>query len=74
MTNGIAIAERPPTGLLDWVASTDHKVTAMRTAAAALIFFLASGLLALVMRSELAQPGLQVVSEGTYNELFTARG
>ena len=72
--NGVAVAERAPSGLLEWVAGADHKVTAVRTAAAALIFFLISGLLALVMRTELAQPGLQVVSEGTYNELFTMHG
>jgi cytochrome c oxidase subunit I len=67
-------AEALPSGPLSWVASADHKVTALRIASVALIFFIASGLLALVMRTELAQPGLQVVSEGTYNELFTMHG
>ncbi|MFL5515125.1 MAG: cbb3-type cytochrome c oxidase subunit I, partial [Gemmatimonadales bacterium] len=72
--NGVAAAERAPSGPLTWVASADHKVTALRTAGVALTFFVASGVLALVMRTELAQPGLQVVSEGTYNELFTMHG
>src|SRR5215207_328348 len=72
--NGVATVERAPSGPLTWVAGADHKVTALRTAVVALIFFIASGLLALLMRTELAQPGLQVVSEGTYNELFTMHG
>jgi cytochrome c oxidase subunit 1 len=72
--NGVAAAERAPSGPLTWVAGADHKVTALRTAGAALIFFVLSGVIALVMRTELAQPGLQVVSEGTYNELFTLHG
>jgi cytochrome c oxidase subunit I len=71
---GAIAAERAPSGPLTWVAAADHKATAIRTAIAALIFFLLSGALALVMRTELAQPGLQVVSEGTYNELFTLHG
>jgi cytochrome c oxidase subunit 1 len=71
---GAIAAERAPSGPLTWVAAADHKATAIRTAIAALIFFLLSGALALLMRTELAQPGLQVVSEGTYNELFTLHG
>jgi cytochrome c oxidase subunit 1 len=67
-------AEVIPSGPLGLVASADHKATAVRIAAVGLIFFIASGLLALLMRTELAQPGLQVVSEGTYNELFTMHG
>ena len=56
------------------VASTDHKRVAVRIAVTAAMFFAAGGALALVMRAELAQPGLQVVSTGTYNALFTMHG
>jgi cytochrome c oxidase subunit 1 len=63
-----------PPGPLERLASTDHKRIATRLGAAALVFFLAAGVLALVMRLELAQPGLQVVSTETYNELFTIHG
>src|SRR5438093_1007258 len=58
-------------GPAEWLLATDHKRTALRIAAAALVFFVASGALALLMRSELAQPGLQIVSTDTYNQLFT---
>ncbi|TMC62543.1 MAG: cytochrome ubiquinol oxidase subunit I, partial [Chloroflexi bacterium] len=37
-------------------------------------FFLVGGVLALVMRAELAAPGLQVVSEEAYAQLFTMHG
>ena len=45
-----------------------------RSALASLFFFGLSGLLALLMRAELAQPGLQFVSDHTYDELFTMHG
>jgi len=57
-----------------WLAATDHKKTAAKVGVASLFFFLLSGLLALTMRAELAQPGLQFVSDHTYDELFTMHG
>jgi cytochrome c oxidase subunit I len=57
-----------------WLAATDHKKTAAKIAVASLFFFGLSGLLALTMRAELAQPGLQFVSDHTYDELFTMHG
>jgi cytochrome c oxidase subunit 1 len=57
-----------------WLAATDHKKTAAKIAVASLFFFALSGLLALTMRAELAQPGLQFVSDHTYDELFTMHG
>jgi cytochrome c oxidase subunit 1 len=56
------------------LASTDHKVVAMRMAVTAGLLFVAAGVLALLMRTELAEPGLQVVSHQGYNELFTMHG
>ena len=55
------------------LASTDHKRIAGTACAIALLFFLAGGLLALLMRSQLAADG-GVVSQQTYNELFTMHG
>jgi cytochrome c oxidase subunit 1 len=56
------------------LASTDNKVIGLRMAVTALLFFLAGGVLALLLRTELAQPGLQVVSHQGYDELFTMHG
>jgi cytochrome c oxidase subunit I len=74
------VAERPArppeqhVGLIEAVAGTDHKRLAQRLAATAFLFFLAAGVMALLMRSELAQPGMQLVSRNTYNQLFTMHG
>ena len=56
------------------LGSTDHKRVAVRIVLVAAAFFAAAGVMALVMRAELASPGLQVVSTGTYNVLFTMHG
>ncbi len=73
-TQTAVAAARAPRGLLAWVATTDHKRIALRIVGAALIFFVAGGLIALVMRSQLADPGAQLVGRDTYNQLFTMHG
>ena len=37
-------------------------------------WFLAGGIMALLMRSELANPGMQFVNDEVYNQLFTMHG
>ncbi len=61
-------------GVLGWIAGTDHKRTAARVALTAFGFFIVSGTLALLMRAELAEPGLQLLSRDAYNQLFTIHG
>src|SRR4051812_50080863 len=60
--------------VLETLAGTDHKRIGINVGVVAFAFFLAGGVLALLMRTELAQPGLQVVSLNTYNALFTMHG
>jgi cytochrome c oxidase subunit 1 len=55
------------------LASTDHKRIAAHGVLAAFGFFLAGGVLALVMRSQLAADG-GVVSQNVYDQLFTMHG
>lgn len=55
------------------LASTDHKRIARSAIAIAFVFFIAGGVLALLMRSQLAADG-GVVSQNTYNQLFTMHG
>src|SRR4051812_24579408 len=74
MAGGASVAALGPERALGWLAGTDHKRTAAKVGVAALGFFGLSGLLALFMRAELAQPGLQFVSSHTYDELFTMHG
>jgi cytochrome c oxidase subunit I len=74
MAGSASLAAPPAERALGWLAGTDHKRTAAKVAVASIFFFSLSGLLALLMRAELAQPGLQFVSDHTYDELFTMHG
>jgi cytochrome c oxidase subunit 1 len=58
-------------GLYEWLTTTDHKKIGILYLINSIIFFLAGGILALVVRVELAQPGLQYLSESFYNQAFT---
>src|SRR4051794_41435828 len=40
----------------------------------AFVFFMLGGLMALLMRAELARPGMQFLSPEQYNQLFTMHG
>ena len=57
--------------LYEWLTTTDHKKIGILYLINSLIFFFAGGILALVVRAELAQPGLQMLSEDFYNQAFT---
>jgi cytochrome c oxidase subunit I len=61
-------------GLVGVLTSTDHKRIALNLAICSLIFFLAGGVLALLMRAQIAQPNEHFVSDDTYNALFTMHG
>ncbi len=56
------------------MSTTDHKLIGKLYLGTAFVWFLLAGLMALVMRSELAFPGQQVVNEEMYNQLFTMHG
>ncbi|GAT64959.1 cytochrome C oxidase subunit I [Planomonospora sphaerica] len=57
-----------------WASSTDHKVIGNLYFITSFVFFLIGGVMALVMRAELAQPGLQFTSNEQFNQLFTMHG
>ena len=40
----------------------------------AFLFFLLAGILALIMRTQLAQPNAEIVGHTLYNQLFTMHG
>ncbi len=60
--------------VLDWLTTVDHKKIGIMYIVNSFLFFLAAGVLALVMRSELAVPGLQFLDDSTYNQAFTMHG
>jgi cytochrome c oxidase subunit I len=76
MSTAAAPAVRLPrvSGWVGAVTSTDHKRIGINLGACSLFFFLLGGLFALLMRTQLAQPNMQFVSDNSYNELFTMHG
>jgi cytochrome c oxidase subunit 1 len=60
--------------VVSWLTSTDHKVIGYMYMIASFVFFLIGGLMAMIMRAELARPGLQFVTPEQYNQLFTMHG
>ena len=56
------------------VTTTDHKLIGIMYCVACFIFFFIGGLMALFMRTELALPGLQFLSNEQFNQLFTMHG
>ena len=70
---------RPPSPTLGQqvvriLTTTDHKLIGKLYLSTAFVWFLIGGLMALVIRSELAFPGSQVVNDELYNQLFTMHG
>ncbi len=61
-------------GWLGALTSTDHKRMGTNLIVASLVFFLAGGVMALLMRAQIAQPNEAFVSDNTYSELFTMHG
>jgi len=58
-------------GLYEWLTTTDHKKIGIMYLINSILFFVMGGILALIVRAELAQPGMQFVSESFYNQAFT---
>jgi cytochrome c oxidase subunit 1 len=59
---------------LQLLQTTDHKVIARLYLVTALGFFMLGGVMAMLMRAELARPGMQFLSFEQYNQLFTNHG
>jgi cytochrome c oxidase subunit 1 len=60
--------------LLTLLQTTDHKQIGLMYVATSMAFFLAGGAMAMLMRGELARPGLQFLSSEEYNQLVTMHG
>ncbi len=63
-----------PSGLLRWFTSTDHKTIGLAYMITAFSFFLLGGVMALIIRAQLAQPEQELVNTNTYNQMFTMHG
>jgi cytochrome c oxidase subunit 1 len=60
--------------LADWLSSTDHKIIGHLYLITSFGFFLAGGIMAMIMRAQLMGPDNHIVSDQQYNELFTMHG
>ncbi|MDF3148573.1 MULTISPECIES: cytochrome c oxidase subunit I [unclassified Streptomyces] len=65
---------RPGRVIVDWLTTTDHKKIGHLYLITSFGFFLAGGVMALLMRAELARPGMQLLSNEQFNQLFTMHG
>src|SRR5271154_48828 len=63
-----------PSLLHEWVVTVDHKKLGLMYAITALLFFVVAGILAAVMRAQLAIPNNTLIEPSTLNRLFTVHG
>ena len=72
----VGVPGRKPVGhqLVLLLATTDHRTIGKLYLVTSFTWFLIGGIFALLIRSELAYPGSQVVNDELYNQLFTMHG
>src|SRR5690606_11490745 len=61
-------------GVLGWITTSDHKRIGIMYLGCTVTFFFVGGILALIMRAQLADSDSGVLSQQRYNELFTMHG
>ncbi|SMY13145.1 cytochrome c oxidase subunit I [Brevibacterium jeotgali] len=60
---------------VSWITSTDHKTIGYMYLITSFIFFCLGGVMALIIRLELWEPGMQVLeTKEQYNQMFTMHG
>ncbi|MDB5634960.1 MAG: ctaD [Tardiphaga sp.] len=71
-----ALAEtwKTPAGLWGFLATVDHKIIGRRYIVTAFIFLALGGILAILMRVQLAQPEARLLGPDRYNQIFTMHG
>ncbi|MCQ2000006.1 aa3-type cytochrome oxidase subunit I [Arthrobacter zhaoxinii] len=61
--------------VVNWITSTDHKTIGYMYLIASFVFFSLAGVMALLIRAELFEPGMQILqTREQYNQLFTMHG
>ena len=66
--------EHKPTGAMRWIGSTNHKDIGTMYLWFSFTMFLVGGVMALIIRAELFQPGLQIVKPEFFNSMTTYHG
>ncbi|MCH8563205.1 cytochrome c oxidase subunit I [Nesterenkonia sp. YGD6] len=61
--------------VVNWLTTTDHKVIGYMYLITSFLFFCVGGVMALLIRAELFEPGMQLLqTKEQYNQLFTMHG
>jgi cytochrome c oxidase subunit 1 len=63
-----------PSGITRWICATNHKDIGTMYLWFSFIMFLTGGMMALTIRAELFQPGIQIVNPEFFNQLTTMHG
>jgi cytochrome c oxidase subunit 1 len=63
-----------PSGLVGWLSHAEHKSIGLRFIYTAFGYFALAGILAALMRIQLARPDSQFLSPDLYNQIFTVHG
>ncbi|MFB6135462.1 MAG: cbb3-type cytochrome c oxidase subunit I, partial [Halobacteriaceae archaeon] len=63
-----------PAGITRWLTTVDHKDIGVLYGAFAVLAFAWGGVAVLLMRIELAGPGVDIIKPATYNQLMTSHG
>src|SRR5712671_7836604 len=74
--NGVGKTEtlQVPSKLHEWIVTVDHKRLGIMYIATSLFFFTVAGVLAALMRAQLAFPNGKVLPPDVFNRLFTVHG
>ena len=74
-TFGTPKVERKGNVIVKWITTTDHKTIGYLYLISSFLFFCLGGVMALVIRAQLWEPGQTLVASGEqYNQLFTMHG
>jgi len=63
-----------PPGLWGWLTTVDHKLVGRRYVVTGFVFFVLGGILALLMRAQLARPESGLIDADRYNQIFSMHG
>lgn len=74
LTSTLTETWKTPSGLWGALATVDHKIIGRRYIFTAFVFLALGGVLAALMRIQLAQPEARLLSPDRYNQIFTMHG
>ena len=63
--------EHKPSGIMRWITTTNHKDIGTLYLLFSLLMFFIGGSMAMIIRAELFQPGLQIVDPNFFNQMTT---